>query len=132
MSIKSLIAQFLKFGVVGVLAAIIDFGVMILLHEVFGVDPVAAAAVSYVVSLMFNYWASMRYVFRHRDDLSRSREFVIFIVLSTIGFGINEVVMWGGTEALGDEWYVVVKFFATAIVALWNFFSRKKWLDASE
>ena len=46
MSIKSLIAQFLKFGVVGVLAAIIDFGVMILLHEVFGVDPVAAAAVS--------------------------------------------------------------------------------------
>ena len=132
MSLKKLINQFLKFGVVGVIAAIIDFGVMILLHEVFGVNPVAAAAVSYVVSLIFNYWASMRYVFVHREDLSRSREFIIFIILSTIGFGLNELVMWAGTASLGDEWYVVVKVVATAAVALWNFFSRKKWLDASD
>ncbi|MGI6755169.1 MAG: GtrA family protein [Atopobiaceae bacterium] len=132
MSFKHLVEQFLKFGVVGVLAGIIDFAVMILLHEVFGVWPVAAAAVSYVVSLMFNYWASMRYVFVHRDDLSRSREFVIFIILSTIGFGINEVVMWAGTAVFGDGAYVVVKIVATAIVALWNFISRKKWLDASK
>ena len=57
MSLKSLIGQFLKFGVVGVLATIVDFGVMILLHEIFGVNPVAAAAVSYCVSLAFNSYA---------------------------------------------------------------------------
>lgn len=131
MSLKSLIGQFLKFGVVGALATIIDFGVMILLHEIFGVNPVAAAAVSYCVSLAFNYWASMRYVFVHREDLSRAKEFVIFITLATVGFLLNEFIMWAGTQALGDSWYVVVKVFATALVMLWNFFSRKKWLDAS-
>lgn len=131
MSLKNLVKQFLKFGVVGVIATVIDFGVMILLHEVFGVNPVAAAAVSYCVSLAFNYWASMRYVFVHREELSRTKEFVIFIVLSTVGFFLNEFIMWAGTQALGDSWYVVVKVFATGLVMLWNFFSRKKWLDAS-
>ena len=57
MSIKSLIAQFLKFGVVGVLAAIIDFGVMIALVEILRMSPVIASGISFVVSLVFNYVA---------------------------------------------------------------------------
>lgn len=131
MSLKSLLKQFLRFGVVGVLATVIDFGVMILLHEIFGVSPVAAAGVSYCVSLAFNYWASMRYVFVHREDLSRMKEFVIFIALATVGFFLNEFIMWAGTQVLGDSWYVMVKMLATGLVMLWNFFSRKRWLDAS-
>ena len=34
---KKLIAQFMKFGIVGVIAFVIDYGVMIFLTEVFGV-----------------------------------------------------------------------------------------------
>jgi hypothetical protein len=30
----------------------------------------------------------------------------------------------------GDEWYMLTKIVATALVMLWNFFSRKRWLDA--
>ena len=64
--LKKLATQFLKFGVVGVIATGIDFGIMIFLTEVFGVDPVISSGISFCTSTVFNYLASMRFVFRHR------------------------------------------------------------------
>ena len=129
---QKLIQQILKFGVVGVLAFLIDYGLLMLLSQAFGVDPVIAAGISFCVSVVFNYLASMKYVFTHREDMSKRREFVIFIVLSVIGLGINELCMLAGVIALGDSALAVTgtKLFATAVVMLWNFLSRKKWLDA--
>ncbi len=129
-----LIQQFLKFGVVGVIAFIIDYGVLMLLSQVFGMDPVLAAGISFCVSVIFNYLASMRYVFTHREDLSRGREFVIFIILSAIGLVINELCMAAGVALLGTGAIMVTitKLFATAVVMVWNFVSRKKWLDGGE
>lgn len=125
-----LIEQFLKFGVVGVIATVIDFGIMIALTEWASWDPVLSAGVSFVVSLIFNYVAAMRFVFTHRDDLSRSRELLIFVILSVVGLTINEVLMWIGVNALALN-YVLVKIGATCVVMIWNFASRKRWLDAS-
>jgi putative flippase GtrA len=129
-----LIEQVLKFGVVGFIAFGIDYGVLMLLSQVLGMDPVLSAAISFIVSLIFNYLASMRFVFSHRDDMSRTREFVTFLILSAIGLGINELIMWGGVALLGNSALAVtaVKVFATAVVMVWNFVSRKKWLDAGE
>ncbi len=97
-------------------------------------DPVLAAGISFCVSVIFNYLASMRYVFTHREDLSRGREFVIFIVLSAIGLVINELCMAAGVAVLGTSalMVTVTKLFATAVVMVWNFVSRKKWLDGGE
>ncbi len=131
---QRLMEQILKFGVVGFLAFGIDYGLLMLLSQVMGVDPVVSAAISFIVSLVFNYLASMRFVFKHRDDMSRSREFVIFLILSAVGLAINEAVMWIGVRWLGNSALAVtaVKVFATAVVMVWNFLSRKKWLDAGE
>lgn len=131
---KKLIEQFLKFGVVGAIAFFIDYGVLMLLNVGFGVNSVVAAGISFTVSVVFNYLASMRYVFTHRDDLSRGKEFAIFIVLSVIGLAINELVMWVGLVTIGGAPVAVTatKVVATAVVMIWNFFSRKKWLDAGE
>ena len=70
---RKLIEQIMKFGVVGVIAFVIDFGVMVFLTEVFGIDPVISATVSFIISVIFNYAASMRYVFSHREGMSRTR-----------------------------------------------------------
>ena len=131
---KRLIEQILKFGVVGILATIIDFGVLYVLSQPLGMDPVLSAGISFCVSLVFNYVASMRYVFTHREDMSRSREFVIFLVLSLVGLALNEAIMAAGVSVLGNSALAVMgtKVFATAIVMVWNFVSRKKWLDAGE
>lgn len=128
---RKLIEQIMKFGVVGVIAFIIDFGVMVFLTEVFGIDPVISATVSFIISVIFNYAASMRYVFSHREGMSRTREFVIFVVLSAIGLGINDLLIWAGTDLASFD-YRLVKIFATAVVMVWNFATRKIFLEGEE
>lgn len=128
---RKLIEQIMKFGVVGVIAFVIDFGVMVFLTEVFGIDPVISATVSFIISVIFNYAASMRYVFSHREGMSRTREFVIFVVLSAIGLGINDLLIWAGTNLASFD-YRLVKIFATAVVMIWNFVTRKIFLEGEE
>lgn len=126
-----LVAQFMKFGVVGVIAFVIDYGLLALLTEAFGVNYLVSATISFTVSVVFNYLASMRYVFTHKEGMSRRREFVIFVVLSVIGLAINNLCMWAGVELLGIH-YLITKIAATAIVMIWNFVTRKIFLDAGE
>lgn len=125
---RHLIAQFMKFGVVGALAFVIDYGLLALLTEVFSVNYLVSATVSFTASVVFNYLASMRYVFTHREGMSRRREFAIFVVLSVIGLLINNGCMWAGVELFGIH-YLLTKIVATAIVMVWNFVTRKVFLD---
>ncbi len=126
---KRLIAQIMKFGVVGVIAFVIDYGLLIFLTEGFGIDYLVSATISFTVSVIFNYLASMRYVFAHKQGLSRRREFAIFVVLSVIGLAINNVCLWLGVDMFGVD-YRISKIVVTAIVMVWNFVTRKIFLDA--
>lgn len=128
---KKLIAQLMKFGVVGVIAFIIDYGLMVILTELLHMNYLISATLSFTVSVIFNYLASMRYVFRHKEGMSRTREFIIFVVLSAIGLGINDLIMWLGT-GIGGVSYLITKLVATFIVMVWNFVTRKKFLDAGD
>lgn len=128
---KKLFAQFMKFGVVGALAFVIDYGLLALLTELFGMNYLLSATISFTASVVFNYAASMRYVFTHKEGMSRRREFVIFVVLSAIGLLINNACMWAGVELLGVH-YLLTKIVATAVVMVWNFVTRKIFLDAGE
>lgn len=132
MDLKPLVEQFLKFGVVGVVAFVVDYGVLMLLSQGLGWDPVISSAISFVISVVVNYVGSMHFVFERRDDLSRRREFSMFVVLSAIGLVINSACIWLGTGIFGSGALsvTVTKVVATIIVSVWNFVSRKHWLEA--
>ena len=93
---KNLIAQFMKFGVVGVIAFFIDYGLLAFCTEILHINYLVSATIGFTVSVVFNYLASMRYVFTHKEDMSRRREFIIFVILSIIGLIINNACMWAG------------------------------------
>ncbi|MGI6104574.1 MAG: GtrA family protein [Raoultibacter sp.] len=128
---KKLIAQFMKFGVVGVIAFIIDYGFLIFFVEVCHIDYLVSATISFTLSVIFNYVASMRYVFSHKEGMSKRREFIIFVILSVLGLGLNNVLLWAGVELLAVD-YRITKIFATAVVMMWNFITRKIFLDGGE
>ncbi|WP_298579988.1 GtrA family protein [uncultured Olegusella sp.] len=133
MEFKELTKQFIGFAVVGVVAFVIDYALLMILSQILLWDPVIAAFISYIVSTIFNYLASMRFVFERRDDISRKKEFTLFVVFSLIGLLLNEIIIALGTLWLGvgPEAVTFSKLLATVIVAIWNFVSRHHWLDAS-
>ncbi len=144
---KALIAQILKFGVVGGLSFVIDFIITLAvsaLCRAMGINFTTSATIGglfgFCMSLVFNYFMSMKFVFERRDDLDRKKEFAIFALLSAVGLGINELILWGGgytCEKLVPDivaqypTYVTaaVKMIATGIVMVYNFISRKMTLE---
>lgn len=123
---KKLINQILKFGVVGGIAFVIDYGILFLLAKVIGLNELISAAISFIISLTFNYFLSTKWVFEAKKQTPK--EVIIFVLLSVVGLGINEVLIYLGTKKLGID-VMIVKLFATAIVMIYNFITRKLILE---
>ena len=124
---KKLIAQIIKFGLVGFLCFFIDYGIMVFLTEVAGVYYLLSSGISFTVSVIVNYILSLTYVFETEKG-NRVKEFVIFVVLSVIGLGVNEAAMWIAVDGLGIH-YMISKIGATAVVMVFNFVTRKIFLE---
>lgn len=128
---NSLFQQILRFAVVGGGAFLIDYGIMIFLTEVIGINYLISSGISFTVSVIFNYIMSVKWVFNVTEDRSQTQDFLVFIVLSVIGLGINQLVMWLAVDKLGI-FYMISKIGATAIVMVYNFITRKVFLENGE
>ena len=147
---KKLLKQIARFGVVGIICFVIDFGIYTVLNLVFraaGLDQtfpqyyLISQFFSFIISMVVNYILSFRFVFQRRDDMSRRREFVIFFILSVIGLVINEIVLYLGMHFVYTGWAwlhdllsqtlaeTLFKMFATGVVMVYNFISRKIFLE---
>ena len=140
--VKKLIEQILKFGVVGAVAFLIDWGILNLLVGVFHMHNVIAGTISFTIALVFNYFASMKYVFRHRPDMARWMEMAIFLFSAVVGLFINGLIIWLSTYGMNKDAFIsqhaeyllrtnVGKLIATVVVAIWNFIIRKWLLDST-
>lgn len=141
---KKLIDQILKFGVVGFIAFFIDFGVFKLFSSVFGVYYLTANFFGFVISLIFNYIASMKFVFERKENVDKRKEFLIFTILSIIGLFLNELIMYICIEGIychvpllaeymSRQWAESFgKIIATGIVMVYNFITRKIFLEKKE
>jgi len=131
-NMEKLIKQILKFGVVGFLCFFIDYGIMVALVELAGFSELIASGCSFTVSVIVNYILSITVVFDADKDANKASQFIVFVILSLIGLGINQLIMWAGTAWLGqymDRSYMVVKIFATAVVMVYNFITRKIFIE---
>lgn len=122
--------QIVKFGLVGVVATVVDFGVLVVLKELLGVDVLIASAISFCVSVAVNYVLSMAFVFKSKER-NKLREILIFVLLSVGGLALNQFILWIGVR-FTSTYYLIVKLFATVIVPVYNFVTRKIFLEAKE
>lgn len=140
---RNIIEQIIKFGLVGVLCTFIDFACYTGCNLI-GIPYLISGIIGFTVSVIFNYILSMRYVFVRREDISRRREFVIFVILSVIGLLLNEVLLYICVDMfyMQMSWLQgmfnrdvaenVAKLCATVVVMVYNFVSRKLILEKKD
>ena len=149
---KKLIEQMLKFGIVGFVCFFIDYIIglitlnIVLAIGVFGTDSFSigsqiGSALGFTVSVIVNYILSFKFVFERKEDMNRKAEFIIFVILSIIGLGLNQLIIWICTVPIYNNvaWiqrllgynlaYTAAKVIATAIVMVYNFITRKIFLE---
>ena len=125
---KKLLEQLLKFGVVGVICFLIDFGLLVIMTEAFSINYLISSGISFAVSVTVNYLLSMRYVFVSKNASAKTAEFFVFVALSVVGLGINQLLMWIMVDKI-HIYYMLSKVITTAIVMIYNFVTRKLLLE---
>lgn len=126
---KKLITQIIKFGFVGGTAFIIDAGVLFILTDLCGIYYLVSGAISFTVSVIYNYILSVKWVFDTNKKVKKTQELIVFIGLSVIGLGINQLIMWITVDFI-HIYYMFSKIVATAIVMIYNFITRKLFLES--
>lgn len=121
---KNLINQIVKFGLVGIISFLIDYGVFWFLHNVIGIYYLFANACSFSVSVIVNYILNLKYVFISSEDANKRKEFFIYIVLNIIGLGFNQLIMKLCVDFVKIA-PLIAKIIATGVVMIYNFISRK-------
>lgn len=159
-----LFKQIIRFSAVGGISFIVDFiitNVAARLIRGIGIDATKAALIGallgFLISVVVNYLLSMRFVFARKDDMNRAKEFTIFVVLSIIGLGLNELIILGCMTLVNDvywfhtftNWCTTIvnylfnmtfegvatagsKIIATAFVMVFNFVTRKIFLEKKD
>lgn len=125
---SNLFMQIIKFGFVGGTAFVIDAGILFLLTEFLGIHYLISGAISFTVSVIYNYILSIKWVFDAKKDTNKTQELVVFIGLSVIGLLINQLFMWLFVDLL-HIYYMLSKIVATAIVMVYNFITRKLFIE---
>ncbi len=124
---NKLIRQILRFGIVGGLAFLIDYGIFTILSQFLHVHYLVASIISFSISVIFNYILSIKWVF----DVTKkqdAKDFALFIILSVIGLGINSLIMYISVDLMHIH-ELIAKIIATAIVMVYNFISRKIFIE---
>lgn len=125
---NKLFAQIIKFGFVGGTSFVIDAGILFLLTEFCGIHYLLSGAISFTASVIYNYILSVKWVFDAKKDVNKVQELAVFIGLSVIGLGLNQLFMWLFVDIF-HIYYMLSKIIATAIVMVYNFVTRKIFIE---
>ncbi len=125
---ENLCIQIFKFGIVGGIAFIIDFVFLYIFKELCHFPILIANTLSFCISVIYNYWASVKWVFDVNEQKDKRKQFITFIIFSVIGLFLNDGIVWLATDILKIH-YMISKIIATAIVMVFNFITRKLFLE---
>lgn len=111
-----------RFLLVGGGCFLLEYGLLFALTEYGGLNPLVSTPIAFTVSLVVNYILCVYVVF-HAEQQSK-KQMALFALTSIIGLGINQVVMWFFIDIIGI-WYMFAKVVASAVVMVWNYFTKR-------
>ena len=135
--------RFIRFAVVGIIGAIVDFGVMNLLVNLLSIPFVIAGTISFICAILSNFTWNRFWTYPDSRSKSVPRQLMEFTIVSVIGLAIriptltflkpiiHNLVSWlpisfqiMPPEVLSDNITLAI---AVIIVMFWNFFVNRFW-----
>ncbi|MGD0878765.1 MAG: GtrA family protein [Anaerolineales bacterium] len=133
--------RFLKFMVVGVFGAVVDFGIMNLFSKLFGMALVWAGTISFICAIVSNFIWNRYWTYPDSRSRPISRQLVMFFAVNIAGLAIRLPILHYleppmrslfetisikifTPEFLGKNFTLAV---AVGVVMLWNFFVNRYW-----
>jgi putative flippase GtrA len=133
--------RFLKFGVVGLIGSVIDFGVMNLLNVVFKVPFLIASIVSFTLAVINNFILNRFWTYPETRENSFVKQLAQFAIVSCLGLAIRVPLLSYLDKvltSLAAKWipnfltptvvgHNVALAVVIGVVMIWNFIINRIW-----
>ncbi len=134
--------RFLKFLVVGVIGAVVDFGIMNLFSKLFGLSLTIAGTISFICAILSNFFWNRYWTYPDSRSRPVARQLIMFAVVNVAGLAIRLPILHFlelpirnifvhldlsiplTPVFLGKNFTLAI---AVGIVLLWNFFVNRYW-----
>jgi putative flippase GtrA len=133
--------RFLKFMVVGVIGAVVDFGIMNLLSKLLNMSLVWAGTISFICAIVSNFIWNRYWTYPDSRSRRISNQLLMFFMVNVAGLVIRLPILRFleppmrslferlslnifTPEFLGKNFTLAV---AVGVVMLWNFFVNRYW-----
>ncbi len=119
-----LLGSFFRFSLIGGVATLIHFAILMTLVETLGLGEVFSSSFGFACSSIFNYLANYSWNFKSRK--SHRSAFPKFLAIALTGLALNGVILDFGMDVLG-LYYLLAQLLATGVVLFWNFSGNYFW-----
>jgi putative flippase GtrA len=114
--------KFIKFGIVGFSGLFVDFGVTYVCKEWLRIQKYISNSIGFTTAASTNYILNRVWTFQSKDP-NIAVEYTEFLVISLIGLGINNFILWLIITRFKLNFYLS-KLFAIGVVTIWNFLAN--------
>ncbi len=115
-----MILKFLKFIIVGFTGMVVDFSLTILLKEKLKIHRYIANSTGFILAASSNYLFNRLWTFESNNPKILV-EYSTFFIISLIGLGINNLVIFLLEKKLK---FYFAKFVAIMVTSVWNFLAN--------
>jgi putative flippase GtrA len=129
-----IVHEMAKFGIVGAVNTVLDFGVFNVLRAVFHVGPLTSSTIALVIAATSSYFMNRHWTFRHRARSGVGREYALFFVLNGIGLGLQLTCIAISHYGLQFDSLVadnIAKAVGLVIGTVFRFTTYKRWVFLS-
>jgi putative flippase GtrA len=136
-------SRFIRFAIVGVIGAVVDFGTMNLLSHIFAMSLVWAGTISFIAAIISNFTWNRYWTYPDSRSKPIVQQLIMFAIVSMIGLLIRVptlALLEPPMERLFASLPVQLPYFppnfyadnltlaiAVIIVMFWNFFINRYW-----
>lgn len=121
---SSIVTQVLRYVFSGLTAFVVDFSIMMLLHECFNIDTIIAATFGFCAGLVITYVMSIKWIFDKRKISNSYVEFLIFALIGGIGIVLTYFIMLILSNIVPLH-YTLLKIVTSVIITIFNFVAKK-------
>ena len=125
---QKLFIKIFKFVIVGGIATLISGIVFFICDHFFKMSVLLSNTIAFIISVIYNFWASCKYVFDVDKDKNRVRIFTEFIIFALLGYFLTQLLLWLMADIL--KWnHMIAWLIATIVVMVFNFITRQIFLE---
>jgi putative flippase GtrA len=131
---RLLVHELAKFGIVGAVNTVVDFGLANLLYLGFGWPSLGAKTASVTVAATSSFFMNRHWTFRHRARTGLRREYTLFFLLNGVGLLIANgciLVVERGFGKTGALWFNVAQVAGLALGMVFRFATYKRFVFVS-